>query len=93
MRPGQPRAGPSAPPHPCNAGGVPPPWGRQPPTSVMRRDQPGADLSDSQSSSPASVISQSQAFQNTVGARMDDVTLVTRSLIAVTSGNWKRVTP
>ncbi len=43
--------------------------------------------------SPLSATLQSHAFQKMVGARIEGSMPSTRSLIAVTLGNWKMVTP
>lgn len=69
------------------------PLGDLHPTSVTTRTWARREPLCAYSSEPPSVTSQSQAFQKIVGARIDASMLVTRSLKAVTSGNWKIVTP
>lgn len=58
------------------------------PASVSAGPRSGDDLDDDYSSEPPSVTAQSHVFQKIVGARIDGSIPSTRSLTAVTSGNW-----
>ena|SRR5688572_3709003 len=75
-----------------NAGGVQAPWDLHPTRCALSPSRARTALSD-YSSEPPSVTAQSHAFQKIVGAMIDGSMFSTRSLYAVTLGNWKMVTP